>query len=295
MAATFVALDVETANADQASICQIGAVRVEGGTIAATMRTLINPQDYFDPMNISIHGITEEMVEDAPCFAEVAPELSAFIGADVVACHTAFDRVALDRVHTKYQLEPPEWPWLDTARVCRRAWPDKFAHAGYGLANVAAFCGVEFRHHDALEDARAAALVLLHAMDHVGLDLDGWQRRIRQPIFPRPGGHGDSVACDGDPDGPLAGEVIVFTGALVMTRAEAAPTAAALGCNVRDTVTKATTILVVGLQDASKLKGYEKSSKHRKAETMIRGGAPLRILSEQDFMGLTRMLDAVPA
>jgi len=167
--------------------------------------------------------------------------------------------------------------------------------AGYGLANVAAFCGVEFRHHDALEDARAAALVLLHAMDHVGLDLNGWRRRIRQPIFPRPGGHGDSVACDGDPDGPLAGEVIVFTGALVMTRAEAAPTAAALGCNVRDTVTKATTILVVGLQDASKLKGYEKSSKHRKAETMIRGGAPLRILSEQDFMGLTRMLDAVPA
>lgn len=42
----FVALDVETANADQASICQVGLVRFEGGDVADTWETLVDPEDF---------------------------------------------------------------------------------------------------------------------------------------------------------------------------------------------------------------------------------------------------------
>lgn len=290
MTASFVAVDVETANAERSSVCQVGVVRVEDGTLTDTFKTLVNPQTYFDPFNVSIHGITEEMVEAEPTFPEIESALNEFIGPSLVASHTAFDRVAFGRLYEKYRLAPPAWHWLDTARVARRAWAQQFGRSGYGLACVAAFCGIEFQRHDALEDARAAALILVRAVSEIGLDLEGWQQRVRQPIFGNPMIAGKAtIVRDGDPDGPLAGEEIVFTGALIMTRAEAATVAARLGCDVGQGVTKKTTMLVVGIQDGYRLNGYEKSAKHRKAEKLIAAGQPIAILTEDDFLALLRL------
>jgi DNA polymerase-3 subunit epsilon len=60
--------------------------------------------------------------------------------------------------------------------------------------------------------------------------------------------------------------------------------AASIGCDVRDGVAKETTLLVVGDQDLRRLAGYEKSSKHRKAEELIERGQQIRILGERDFL-----------
>jgi DNA polymerase III subunit epsilon len=177
----FIAIDVETANADRSSICQIGAVRVENGVVTDTFATLVDPETYFDPWNIQIHGVTAAMVRGQPSFPRVAGGLSDFVASAVVASHTAFDRLAVERVHSKYNIVPPDWCWLDTARVARRAWKE-FAGSGYGLAEVAAYCGIEFRHHDALEDAKAAGLVLVRAMLDTGLDVTAWVQRAQQPI-----------------------------------------------------------------------------------------------------------------
>ena len=49
--ATFNAIDVETANADRSSICQIGIVHVRDGRIQDTWKALINPEDWFDWFN----------------------------------------------------------------------------------------------------------------------------------------------------------------------------------------------------------------------------------------------------
>ena len=71
--------------------------------------------------------------------------------------------------------------------------------------------------------------------------------------------------------------------------------AAKAGFNVRDSVTRDTTILVVGIQDTDKLKGFDKSSKHRLAEEKISNGQELQIFSEADFLDLiattTQILD----
>ena len=80
------------------------------------------------------------------------------------------------------------------------------------------------------------------------------------------------------------GEVLVFTGALQMSRREAADMAAQVGFKVASSVTKQTTILVVGKQDASRLIGHEKSLKHRQAEKLIYRGYPIRIIWESDFI-----------
>jgi DNA polymerase-3 subunit epsilon len=288
MRTAFVAIDVETANADRASICQIGAVRVEDGIVVDTFVTLVDPETYFDPWNVQIHGIAAATVRGQPSFPGLVTRLSDFVASTVVASHTAFDRLAVERAHAKYNIAPPCWCWLDTARVARRAWKD-LAQSGYGLTNVAAYCGIEFRHHDALEDARAAGQVLLRAMHDTGLDVAAWVQRAQQPIDPGTA----RMSRDGNPEGVLAGEVVVFTGSLSVPRAEAVARAAALGCDVRDAVTSKTTVLLVGQQDLAKLGGHEKSSKHRKAEELISGGAAITILGEDDFVRLGELRDEV--
>lgn len=193
-----------------------------------------------------------------------------------------FDRVALGRAHERYKLPALMCTWLDTARVTRRAWP-QFSRRGYGLADIASWCGIECRHHDAEDDARAAGLVLLRALADTGLTVDDWVVRSMKPI----GGAGpSSMTRGGNPDGPLVGEVVVFTGALSIPRRDAAELAADAGCDVARSIGRTVTLLVVGDQDVRRLGGHEKSSKHRKAESLIREGQALRILRESDFRTL---------
>jgi DNA polymerase-3 subunit epsilon len=233
-------------------------------------------------MNVSIHGIDEASVKGAPTFPQIRDLIAGRLAGKIVASHTSFDRVALARVVEKYGLEQIECIWLDTARVVRRAWPE-FSQRGYGLGNVAGKLGIEFVHHNAQEDARAAGEILLHAIKVTGLTVQDWLARVKRPINL---GQLSSIAVEGNPEGPLFGEVIVFTGALTIPRREAAELAAVAGCQVTASVSKTTTLLIAGDQDIRKLAGHEKSSKHRKAEEMIAAGQHIRILGESDFRRL---------
>ena len=283
----FVAIDVETANADMASICSIGVAAFENGALASEWYSLIDPDDFFDPVDISIHGITESDVQGAPTFKDAAADIEGFLGSQVVVTHTHFDRVAMHQAAGRWAISAPACTWLDSARVARRTWAE-CAKSGYGLANVCNMIGYNFNHHNALEDAKAAGHVMLAAMQESGLDLDAMLRRVLQPIDPSSSGSG-AIKRDGNPDGPLAGEVIVFTGALEIPRREAADLAASVGGNVANSVTKKTTMLVVGDMDVTKLAGHEKSSKHRKAEELVEAGQPLRIIRETDFKELVAL------
>jgi DNA polymerase III subunit epsilon len=277
----FAAIDVETANADVSSICQIGIVIFENATVVSTWQQLVNPNDFFDFINISIHQITEEVVKDSPAFPQIYPEIVVRLTGTIVVCHTLFDRSAITRATEKCGLPPIECRWLDSARVVRRAWTD-CRDSGYGLKYITRKLGIKFDHHVAAEDARAAGEIILHAIAHTGVNLDEWLTRIWNPIQ-RP-----SISQEGNPDGPLYGEEVVFTGSLAIPRREAAELAASAGCTVAETVRKSTTILVVGDQDIRCLAGHDKSSKHRKAEKIITDGQPIRIIGEGDFHRLLK-------
>ncbi|MEX0716302.1 MAG: exonuclease domain-containing protein [Planctomycetaceae bacterium] len=283
----FVSIDVETANADLASICQIGMVRFKNGQMVDAWQTLLNPEDCFDGINVSIHGIDEDAVSDAPTFRDISETVSRQLSGSVVVSHTAFDRTAIAAVFGKYGLGAPQPVWLDTAKVVRRTWPD-CSRRGYGLACVAEMLGIQFQHHNAQEDARAAGEILVRALQLTGMTLAACVESVKRPIGARSGGASARITRDGNPEGSLYGEVVVFTGTLSTTKREAADLAALLGCEVAATVTKSTTLLVVGDQDLRKLAGHEKSAKHRKAETLISKGHTMRILREADFQLLVR-------
>jgi DNA polymerase III subunit epsilon len=274
----FVVVDVETANPNFASICQIGIAPFRDGVPAQPRQWLVNPQDYFDPINVSIHGIDEDTVRSAPTWPEVYATIAPLLIGNIVASHTAFDRAALTQACGTWKLSTCECRWLDTARVVRRAWP-QFSKSGYGLANVASTFGIKYQAHDAAEDARCAGEILMLAVGQTGLSVEQWLVRVNQPIHA-------AEEIHANPEGSLHGEVVVFTGTLSMLRHEAAVAAANAGCQVDDGVTKHTTLLVVGDQDIRKLAGHEKSLKHRKAEELIRQGQHIRIVGESDFKSI---------
>jgi DNA polymerase III subunit epsilon len=279
----FVAIDVETANEDFSSICQIGIAKYSNGQIIDEWCTLIDPEDSFSPINTSIHGISENDVKEAPNFLSVAPKLRDFLKDSISVCHTHFDRVAIARACERHNIPSFNTTWLDSARIARRTWKE-FSQSGYGLANICAHLGYEFKHHDALEDAKASGHIVLMAVQETGLSIDDWLKRVEQPIKQ----NSQNYNREGNPEGALYGEIVCFTGALEITRSEAADLAASVGCNVTSGVTRKTTILVVGDQDLQKLAGHKKSSKHRKAEDMMLKGFHIRIINESDFKKIVK-------
>lgn len=172
-AGSFLALDVETANGNISSICQIAVVRFEVGRAVDIWHSFVNPGEPFAALNVAIHGIDASTVQDAPDFPGVMCIISTLITGKVVASHMPFDRIALERASSKYRIPPIHCSWLDTAMVARRAWP-RFARRGYGLKSVASWCGIEFRHHNAVEDAMTAGRILSKAIVDTGNSIENW-------------------------------------------------------------------------------------------------------------------------
>jgi|GEM_PF-6955995 len=70
---------------------------------------------------------------------------------------------------------------------------------------------------------------------------------------------------------------------------QAADLAAWAGCDVANTVTRKTTILVVGLQDPAVLASKSRSTKPIRAERLIVQGFSIRILDERAFYALVSL------
>ena len=174
---TFSAIDVETANSDPSSICQIGIVSVRNGLIKGQMSLLINPETAFNDFNVRLHGIDHIAVQDSKTLPLLESQLRRLLDETVLVSHTGFDRRAMDGAMERYGLRPIRARWLDSARIARRAWPEKYRRR-WSLSLIAGDLGIDFRHHDAAEDARAAGEIVLRASRHTGVDIDGWLERV---------------------------------------------------------------------------------------------------------------------
>jgi DNA polymerase-3 subunit epsilon len=178
----FVALDVETANADVGSICQIGLAGFQDGVLCRQWASLINPEEDFSAFNIQVHGLTAREVAGAPTLPEVSEILRTWLNRQVVVCHTLFDQRALSRAFAKYNLPMLDCRWLDSRQVARETWASL---DGYSLAVVCGLLGYEFKHHDALEDAKAAGEIVLAAGRRTGKGPAAWlEMKEAQPAPP---------------------------------------------------------------------------------------------------------------
>lgn len=159
----FIALDVETSCGDSASICQIGLACVGLDQSIQTWSAYVDPMLPFSPFNVDLHGISAKTVENAPTFAQIWPQLLQLLIKYPLVQHSRFDEHAINAACKAHDLFQPRLSWSNSVTIARTAWPALKGNGGHGLASLKQHLGLEFQHHDAGEDARAAALVVLRA------------------------------------------------------------------------------------------------------------------------------------
>lgn len=117
-----VLLDLETTglHASTDSITEIALMKMRGPEIIDTWSSLVNPQRPIPPYIVSITGISDEMVADAPIFDEIADEVREFLGScDLIAHNAHFDRGFLDKAFDT----PLKNRWMDTIYLAQIGLP----------------------------------------------------------------------------------------------------------------------------------------------------------------------------
>ena len=159
----FTAIDFETANSSRSSACALGLVQVRAGVVTAEHAWLIDPQQRFDGMNIAIHGITPSMVQGKPTFRELWPTVEPLLQGEVVVAHNAsFDMSVLRYCLDDSSVSYPDFQYLCTYLLGKKMLQELPSHK---LNVVSEHFGIQLKHHDALDDARASALILLKLME----------------------------------------------------------------------------------------------------------------------------------
>ncbi len=165
----FIAFDTETSGAYPlgSEVVEFGAVRWKAGKEVGSYQTLLKPSRPMSDFIIGIHGITNEMVEDAPLVKDKIAEIRDFFkGAILMAHHAPFDMGFIMADFEKYKILPPEENVLCTSLLARKLIPESPNHK---LQTLITHLGLERGSaHRAKDDARACLYVGLECMNRLG-------------------------------------------------------------------------------------------------------------------------------
>ena len=149
----FAAIDFETANWQQTSVCSVGIVVMNRGVIEDRFYSLIHPApNFYSRRNTAIHGLSREDTEEALAFPTVWREIAPMIeGIPLVAHNSMFDEGCLKAVFRLYEMDYPGYSFYCTYRLSRKLFKGL---ENYQLHTVSSFCGYDLKnHHHALADA----------------------------------------------------------------------------------------------------------------------------------------------
>ena len=165
----FVVLDVEAIGAKglPARIIELGAYHVRSGKITGKFQSLIDPGVPLPRFIAALTGISDQMLQSAPKFAEIADAWLDFAGDAVMVAHNSkFDLALLNReigrVFPGCRMRNAE---LCTVKLARRIMCDLDSHS---LDALAQYFGLEIaERHRAASDALATAEVFLRLLDRL--------------------------------------------------------------------------------------------------------------------------------
>ena len=183
---TYAVVDVETTGGGVHRghrITEFAVVEVDGGQIVDRWSTLINPGRSIPPIVKRLTGITPEMVDGAPFFEHVAPEVAERLTDRIFVAHNAnFDRGFVRSELIAATGESPPLPSLCTVRMARTLLP-KLRRRNLDALTQHYDIRIEGRHR-AWGDALATARVLIRLLDEAHaqgiVDLDTLRRMMRR-------------------------------------------------------------------------------------------------------------------
>ncbi|MBC7235314.1 MAG: WYL domain-containing protein [Chloroflexi bacterium] len=153
-------------------VVEIAALRCEGDLVVDALHQLINPQRRIGAGAFAVHGITDDMVRDAPHFAQIAGDVLDLLRGAVFVGHNApFDLGFLLEELSLVGMTLPPMVALCTLRLSRR----QYRLPGYSLGRVTETLGLGI----AGETHRAMTDVLLTRALMTRLIDDMWARGIR--------------------------------------------------------------------------------------------------------------------
>jgi len=301
----FIAIDFETANFKRQSVCSVGIVIVKNFEVVKTITKLIKPTpNYYERINMSIHGIKPEMTKDKQTFKELWPELKPYIENNNIIAHNAsFDLSALRYVLDTYEIEYPNLEYYCSMLTAKKLLPGLI---NYQLPTVCKYFNINnLNHHEATSDALACANIFiqickanniqsfselkkkfrlssgkLYQNSYSPFSCNFNNPNIEIQLFETP-----TLKLEFDEEHPFYQRRVVFTGTLTkLARNDAKKIVENIGGIVTpDTLSTKTNFLIVGTYDYDQFgKGF-KSTKLKKAEGLIENGKELEIISETDF------------
>lgn len=153
----FVAFDTETTGLSphSESLVEIAAVRFDLKIGPKEyFQTLVNPGKNIPWEATRVHGITDEMVFDAPKIEKVLPLFYSFIENAIPVAHNAPFDIGFISLHSlRANITPPSTPVLDSCMFSRRVCLDEPSHK---LESLVKSHGIsESTFHRALADAKS--------------------------------------------------------------------------------------------------------------------------------------------
>ena len=299
----YTVIDVELANFNPSSICQIALQEVLNHQVIFEASSLINPQERFASICVGVHGIQYQDVKKAPTLEQYWPTIKDHCLNTVLVAHNAiFDVSALNASLEKYHIRlDGNIPYLCTMLLAKRLLPERdgksskkallerdSANYGFGLAALCSYYHIDmFKHHDAFSDVVACHSLLeklLQSGELVAADFHEFRRPLDRDSAL-------TLAEDGGAKSrslPKIGQNGVrysFTGKFTYgSRSKIARLAEKNGGIVRNSVQLDTDYLVVGSQSSRGSLKAEDSVKEQKAKQMIEQGYLLAIIREAEFL-----------
>ena len=154
-------VDIETTGGLKGGnrITEIGLVKVQHGKVIDTWTSLVNPERHIPGFITSLTGISDNMVRNAPVFADIAKPLLDKLAGSIFVAHN----VNFDYGFIKKECEMAghffKMPKMCTVVESRKAFKGL---KSYSLGNLSSHFNLNLTsHHRALADATATAELLL--------------------------------------------------------------------------------------------------------------------------------------
>ncbi|MGN0181621.1 MAG: exonuclease domain-containing protein [Candidatus Ornithomonoglobus sp.] len=288
----YIVIDIETTGLcpEYDSIIELSALKISDNKITDKFSSLVKPNEvfidddynelYVDGFITELTGITNDMLENAPKFPDIAKPFLSFIGDSIIVGHNVnFDiNFLYDNILECMGIEFHN-DFCDLLRISRRLFPDLQNHklntlamefnikqptAHRGLAD----CETTFSCFEYCKSYSVTNNTHLDYTTKSNIDL----RKIQ------------TTKMAFNEEHPLYKKHCVFTGALEkMKRSEAAQVVVDFGGICENNVTKKTNYLILGNNDYCKSIKGGKSNKQKKAELLILSGQDLCIIPESLF------------